>query len=371
MHVHTLKWTLKVLTFCGYFRPVSWTSPRRKFLYNVYTIFVVIILITSFISQILDIVFNVETQEELSDNFCITFSALNSLGKLSSLLLGRKMILNLIDMLQSDPLRPLNKEEMEIRSRHDRIIEKLSIAYTIPIELSAIFIWITSIFTSLKIDKLPIRVWLPFDYKSTLFVFVLTYVYQFLSTLFITIVIVGSDNLFNGLLIHVYCQFEILQHRLSNIKTGQEYTAKQCAYHHNRIYKFAKVVNEKFSIMTSVQFLVTTTTICFSLYRLTQITLYSQILSAIFFMIAAFIQIFYFCWHGNETKLKSLEISNTIFASNWMSLNESSKKILLTIMLRSMKPIELSSAFIFPINLESFKNLLKSSYSIFNVIQQA
>ncbi|CAK9813033.1 Odorant receptor 49b [Anthophora plagiata] len=318
----------------------------------------------------MDIVFNVETQEELSDNFCITFSSLNCLGKLYSLLVGRKMILNLIDMLQSDPLRPLNKEEMEIRSRHDRIIEKLSIAYTIPIELTAFGIWIASIFTSFKINKLPLRVWLPFDYKSTLFVFVLTYIYQFLSTIFITIIIIGSDSLFNGLLIHVYCQFEILQHRLNNIKTDQEYSVKQCAYHHNCIYKFAEVVNEKFSFMMSMQFLVTIITICFSLYRLTQITLYSQILSATLFMIAAFIQILYFCWHGNETQSKSLEISNTIFASNWLSLNESSKKTLLTIMLRSMKPIELTSAFIFPINLESFKNLLKTSYSAFNVMQQ-
>ncbi|XP_017797133.1 PREDICTED: odorant receptor 30a-like, partial [Habropoda laboriosa] len=177
-------------------------------------------------------------------------------------------------------------------------------------------------------------------------------------------------NLFSGLLIHIYCQFEILQHRLKSIKPDREYSAKQCAFHHYRIYKFAEIINAKFSITMATQFLVTTMTMCFNLFRLTQTKVYSQVLALIPFMVSVFAQIFYCCWYGNETKVKSLEICDTVFESNWTALSQSTKKTLLTIMLRSLKPIEFTGAFVFPVNLESFKSLVKTSYSVFNVIQQ-
>ena len=46
-----------------------------------------------------------------------------------------------------------------------------------------------------------------------------------------------------------------------------------------------------------------------------------------------------------------------IFNSNWPNLSNEAKKILLIIMARSLTPVEVVSAHIIPLNLESFKRV--------------
>ncbi|KAL0116248.1 hypothetical protein PUN28_011230 [Cardiocondyla obscurior] len=82
------------------------------------------------------------------------------------------------------------------------------------------------------------------------------------------------------------------------------------------------------------------------------------------------VQIFNYCWFGNKVKLKSLELINSIYNTEWPELNNSSKRDLLLIMKRAMTPIEFTSAYIITMNLESFVALLKMSYSVFNLLHQ-
>ncbi|XP_011687782.1 PREDICTED: odorant receptor 46a, isoform B-like [Wasmannia auropunctata] len=83
-----------------------------------------------------------------------------------------------------------------------------------------------------------------------------------------------------------------------------------------------------------------------------------------------FVQIFIYCWAGNEVTLKSAELGKEIFHINWILMTKSEKKDLLMIMKRSMKPIKFTSSFLVTLSLESYGNLLKASFSAFNVLQQ-
>ena len=55
--------------------------------------------------------------------------------------------------------------------------------------------------------------------------------------------------------------------------------------------------------------------------------------------------------------LQSLDISNTVYNSDWANLSNDARKMLVIIMARSLTPVEITSAYILPLNLESFKGV--------------
>lgn len=108
----------------------------------------------------------------------------------------------------------------------------------------------------------------------------------------------------------------------------------------------------------------------------TQIT-FERIMQLTIYSICILIQIYIFCWYGNEVKLKvyslrdnnesnpicclvfffilqSLDISNMIFELDWPDLDNSTKRDLLMIMMRASYPIEITSIHVITMNLDSF-----------------
>ena len=55
--------------------------------------------------------------------------------------------------------------------------------------------------------------------------------------------------------------------------------------------------------------------------------------------------------------LQSLDISNMVYNSDWPNLSNDARKMLVVIMARSLTPVEITSAYILPMNLESFKGV--------------
>lgn len=102
---------------------MSWTSPSKKFLYNVYTVCVLLAMHCLAISQILDLFINVENQDEFSENFYSTLAAIVSCFKMYSILITRENIAILINTLQGEPFQPMNVEEIQIRTRFNEAAE--------------------------------------------------------------------------------------------------------------------------------------------------------------------------------------------------------------------------------------------------------
>ncbi|XP_050463462.1 odorant receptor 22c-like [Cataglyphis hispanica] len=133
---------------------------------------------------------------------------------------------------------------------------------------------------------------------------------------------------------------------------------------------FASVVNERFAKIIAIQFITSTLVVCSNLYQLAQSTLSAEYLPLVLYTICMLIEIFIYCWFGNEVKLKSLQLTDCIFEMNWSKLNNSFKKTLLMIMNRATIPIEFTSAYLFSMNLESFVGILRTSYSVYTLLQQ-
>ncbi|XP_046144648.1 odorant receptor 94b-like isoform X1 [Osmia bicornis bicornis] len=363
--MQVMRWTFRLLTMCGCWRPPSWTSPIKKRLYNIYTAFVFTLINTSMILQIMDLVLIVENQDELSENIFLMLTMLVACHKMYSMLMSRKNIAVFNDILENEPFQPENVEEIEIRGRFNRRAEIQAYIYTVVNEMAVIFHSYSGL---LKSEKLPYRMWLPYKHLS-LTMLIFTYILQALSLMIGSLVHIACDNLIWGMLIHTCSQIEILGYRLKAIKPSESQSAKSSARYHDRVYRFAKMLNKEFEWIVFVQFGVTTMIVCFNLYLLvTAKNINAKILIVVYYTCGMLTQIFIYCWYGNEVKSKSLEVSQMAFRTDWMFFNKDIKRILSMIMRRSDVSIEFTSAHVVSMNLESFVKLLKASYSAFNVL---
>ncbi|XP_076377253.1 putative odorant receptor 85d isoform X3 [Megalopta genalis] len=315
-----LRLIFKLITLCGCWRPASWNSTPWRYLYNV-------------------------------------------------MLFMKENIAALIDTLQTEPFAPVSDEELEIRTKFDKSAEKTAKVYTTVLEVWAVWTVVGTLLMNFASRTLLYRVWLPFDYTSAT-MYSLVSLHHSLATIVCVTISVAYDGLFAGLLVHIYSQFEILRHRLRNVHRNEIDSVKHCARHHDQIYKLASMVNDEFRSVMFVQFFVSSTILCFDLYQMTLTNLDSNLIDVLVYSTCTLSQIFYYCWFGNEVKLKSLEVPDMIFESEWTSLSNNTKKILLMMMRRATVPIELSSLHIVTVNLETFKALIKMSYSVFSLLQR-
>nr|XP_033199748.1 odorant receptor 13a-like [Bombus vancouverensis nearcticus] len=355
--MHVLRWTFKLFIASGYFLPPTLKSPTKRFLYNLYTVFMTLYMWSYSLTLIMEICYNVETQDDLSENFGITVTALITSCKLMSLVVGRKTIINMLDLLKKKPFVPENNGEVQIHAKYDNLIEKVAMFYTIQVTFCVLALVGTTLVSNFKLKKLMFRAWFPFDFTSSWLAFSMTFIYQFVGLMIIATGVSMFDTFFAGLLLHICCQFEMLMDRLHNIGGNEIQSLKDCVRHHNTIFRFAEIVNNFFNKMMFVQFMVSTVAICFTLYQLTETNDSLQIIGWTSFMFSALIQTFYFCWFGDAAKVKSLDISNMLYHSDWPNLSNDARKMLLIIMARSLTPVEITSAYILPMNLESFKRV--------------
>lgn len=119
-----------------------------------------------------------------------------------------------------------------------------TLCYFALIIITASYIILLSLFTQFRNGTLMYKAWLPFD-SSISAVFYFAYTNQIMSLAFIGLVHPTSDSLICGLLLHVCCQIEILEYRLSNIPHGRG-SLRDCVRHHVRIYEY--VVFQAFHI---------------------------------------------------------------------------------------------------------------------------
>ncbi|XP_025073486.1 LOW QUALITY PROTEIN: odorant receptor Or2-like [Pogonomyrmex barbatus] len=125
------------------------------------------------------------------------------------------------------------------------------------------------------------------------------------------------------------------------------------------------------TIQTKYDKFISILVLCTSVYYLsTHITDLYGTASLLVYTICMFVQIYVYCWSGNEVILKSTSIGDAIFRMDWPLLSINEKKKLLMIMIRSTIPIKFTSSFLITLSLQSYSNILKTSYSAFNLLQK-
>ncbi|XP_019698822.2 odorant receptor 46a isoform X3 [Harpegnathos saltator] len=349
-----------IYTMGGIWRPVEWTSGYAKVLYSVFSFCTIVPIYFLMLTQFMDLVLVVDNVDDFITNSLMFMTIVAVCCKATTALLRRDVIIDLMQTLSREPCKPQDADEAAIQMKFDEFI----------------------------------RAWLPYDSTLSL-AFWITSIQQMTSLIFATIINVGTETLVFGLFLQTCAQLEILERRLHKLVIDR--TAGKAAggqrkwssvapplrekgmisgyiHHHLRIYElvmYARTVNGVFNQILFVQFFGSILTLCTSVYYLSSHIMEITAATMVIYTAGMFVQIYVYCWSGNEVILKSTNVGDAIYHTDWPLLTISEKKDLLMIMRRSAIPIKFTSSFLITLSLQSYSNILKTSYSAFNVLQQS
>ncbi|XP_018403369.1 PREDICTED: odorant receptor 46a-like [Cyphomyrmex costatus] len=267
----------------------------------------------------------------------------------------KEHVLAIVNVLTEEPFKPSESCEVIIRQKYDKTIKKYALWYYGLVQVTVLCIILNAIFMDFMRGNLTFKAWVPFDYTSPV-IFFFVFTHQIIGMSICASINVACDNLVSGLLQEICCQLEILEYRLTKISNDQHILCN-CIHHHDRIYKYAHMVNRRFAKIIALQFAVSMLVVCANLYKLASISIVminGNLVTLIMYTACMLSQIFLYCWFGNELKLKSIGVANSIYNMKWQMPDNKSKKALLLIMRRSMVPIEFNSAVVITLNLDSF-----------------
>ncbi|CAH2010044.1 unnamed protein product [Acanthoscelides obtectus] len=175
----------------------------------------------------------------------------------------------------------------------------------------------------------------------------------------------------------ICCQMDLLIGRSTQLNfLGQnnvEPLLNDLIKHHYEIIRLVEILNDLFSPIALVQCGTSGLAICFVGFQL-MVTVESGspefVIQAAYFC-CLFVQIYFYCWFGQDIMLKSIEISISYYLTDWYNACSSNvRNHLFLIMERTKRPLELRAGGVFPLTLSTLMSILRSSYSYMAVLQR-
>ncbi|KYN32658.1 Putative odorant receptor 92a [Trachymyrmex septentrionalis] len=158
-----------------------------------------------------------------------------------------------------------------------------------------------------------------------------------------------------------------------NFKMRERQLIREIVYHHRYVYRFAERINMVFTLMIFVQFSISSTVLCLSIYKmLTKNLLSLDFAYNLSYLGCMLMQIYLYCWFGNEVTLKvshlkilellNTEIGSAVYEMDWPMLPVDLMKTFLVIITRSMRPIKITSGYVLTLSNESFMKVNEMRY---------
>ncbi|XP_044766639.1 odorant receptor 4-like [Coccinella septempunctata] len=221
--------------------------------------------------------------------------------------------------------------------------------------------------------KLPFDVWYPYDYKIAP-LYIVTYAHQTLTASYVTLSQLGIDTFSAGLMAVVGCQCALLEDRMMNFDENIvdfDQLFREIADHHAQILKLAKKLNKLVSFYAFAQMGLCVLLFCTALFRLSVIeTTSPEFLAVIVYIVAVKIQLFLYCWFGNEVTVYSSRLHLAAFHCNWIGSPISFQKKLILFLGKTANPIKIRAINFIPMSILTFSTIMKNSWSYFAVLQQ-
>ncbi|XP_039302412.1 odorant receptor 46a isoform X3 [Solenopsis invicta] len=339
-------------TIGGVWRPIKWSSKCSICSYSVLNFFSLYLLTFFVLTQLIDTIFIVDNIDDFTTNLSLLLSAIAVYCKAVTATARRSEFISLIKMLQEKPCKACNEEEINIQMKYDRLIRSYTMSYSILASFSLTGITIGEVLIALQV-----------------------------AMALSTFVNVATETVILGFCLQICAQFDILICRLRkviesdekqenelNSATNKTSRLSENIHYHLYIIRFAKMVNKVFSQIVFIQFFVSILVLCTSVYYLSSHKTVTDFIKLGIYTSCMFVQIFMYCWAGNEIILKSIGLSEAVYKMEWILLTISERKDLLMIMMRSTKPIKFTSSFLVTLSLESYATVSTKMNVIFEVL---
>ncbi|RZC35670.1 7tm 6 domain containing protein [Asbolus verrucosus] len=152
---------------------------------------------------------------------------------------------------------------------------------------------------------------------------------------------------------------------------------------------FAENCNNFFNWIVFGQFFISATSIGITMFQLTMVDsqsfhqlrhskntfqqvvpFSSEFFSLVSFGLAIIVEIFMYCWFGNEVEVKSSNVPIAAFESNWIDASIEVKKNMFFFILRCQTPLKMSALNLFYLSLDTFMRILRAAWSYFALLHQ-
>ncbi|XP_051153384.1 odorant receptor Or1-like [Leptopilina boulardi] len=381
-NIKIAEFTFKTMSYIGLWRPMSLKSLWAIRIYNFCTIFVLLYNFYFSLTFLIHLYQNKNKAEIFTENlFCFTNTFL-LVFKIIYLNYRKQDVKFLMKLFRQKQNLPRNIEENAIYERFQdkkRFIERISVTSS----LFAVTIYLFLPLINRKTISLPLNRWIPYSINSKT-IFWMTYINDIIIGYVITLSYASLDSLFTIFMQQIGTHIEILINRLlklQNIRQNsikktdiyqQEYNlVKDCVNHHLLIFSMENKFSEIFSLPIFFQFFVSILNICTTCFCLTKAKANSGYFWLIIIIMTCFTsQIFIYCFMGEELTRKSISISDEIYKTDWTTLTIKTKEKLILMMMRTNRPIQFTGASIVTLSIETFLKVVKTSYTLFNLLRQ-
>ncbi|KAB0790785.1 hypothetical protein PPYR_15295 [Photinus pyralis] len=340
--------------------------------YNIKALFFHAFTIGLFVTMSMQVIFNLNDFTNLSEILYIMVTVTGYVVKQCALTYKRNVFVNLIQFLK-DPLFLSYPDELD-HYMFETVKKSTLIANVYRFSIAFCIVLFT-VYPILENKPLPF----PFPYDLGNYRYFM-YAFQIISVGVCAWNNCTIDTLTTSLMGIAAAQLDILYEKLIVIrKESQEnddvpycekseedilHKLRQCVEHHNAIIHLVESIEDIFTVGLLAQFTCSIIVICNTVfYIILMWTINSQFVMLLDYLIILMLQLFMYCWYGNEIILKSVKIGEACYKFNWCDSGTPVRQTLFIIMERSKRPLTITTVKLSTLSLSAYKSILQWSYS--------
>ncbi|XP_047525581.1 uncharacterized protein LOC125063266 [Pieris napi] len=187
---------------------------------------------------------------------------------------------------------------------------------------------------------------------------------------------VAFDPLVPIFMLHMCGQLQLLSQRITHLFSQNEADIKENLRSINiklqSIYSFLKTVQNIFTVQYEYNLKTTTFLIPFAFFQIIQSLKNREFnLEFVFFFIGAILHFYIPCYYSDMLMDKSGKMREAIYSSGWEhNANIKNRKTILFMLTRTTMPLVIRTIF-YPICLDTFAEMTRHSYTIYNLMNAA
>ncbi|XP_060801046.1 odorant receptor Or1 [Amyelois transitella] len=382
----SLRQHFEALARAGYFKIVMKDVSRTKrLLHDFYRSVVWFLVILYNIQHVISVFQARGDTGKLADTLFILLTTLGCLGKQAAFNLRSRRIERLLSIVNGPLFAATTPHDIEVLKQNALNMSRILKLYQVSVITCGTTMAIFPFFNRAQGKQVQFTGYVPIDTKSpTIFTIIL--LYMTFSVTFQGYANVSQDCTIVAFYAVARVQIQMLRYNLEHLADGSNQDNNmlnedksgvlqrrlgKCVEHYRQIAWFCKEIESIFFEALFFQFLIMAWVICMTVYKIVGLNLLSvEFVSMLAYLMCILAQLFLYCYYGTQFKNESGYINQSVYFSNWMSLSPAFRRQLLVIMEYCLPPITPSIAYVVPMTLETFISVLRSSYTLFTVLDR-
>ncbi|XP_057321348.1 odorant receptor 2a-like isoform X1 [Microplitis mediator] len=378
-----------LFTCVGFWRPIKWNGLKAN-LYNFYTAFVVITNCSFFISGITDIDYVHFNLFGSMDLISLLLQFAGNVPKILCVINNRNIVLEVLRNFQSGSLESKNDDEKLIQQKYDNFNRRVILWFPVLMFASIIWYTINHIAIMEPPTVLPYKGRIPYNYSSNKKVYLLTAANQIYSVFNIASTNAAFHTLFPTMMFQICAKINILEYRFKMMlkkfepseNNNSEKLSKENFYDieinligdwvesHIKLLNLYDSLNSLFTKAVFVHYIFNTFSLCAIAYISSHIPFGSSAsVSFLYYFSVKCSQQFLQCASAHQVTIEFENLRDTIFDTNWYTTKRAVQNSMIIIMSKTMIPVVFVCGYFVDLSLDSFKSIMKLSYTIYNVLE--